>query len=310
MLEEAKKREITKILLNGDVFEDNSYIDVEVFDATYRRLEALHEAGMEMVINLGNHDISRQSGRRILHALRAFRKIATIVEKPTLVWDYLFVVPWDSSPDRIKEAIRSCKNPEDKILVGHFGVQGATTGPNSYLARNPIKLRDVRYSEFRFVILSDYHTRQRLARNCYYLGSPIQHTFGEIHTPCVWGFSVGRGSIRPRMEKIFTPFPRFRRVSAKSEHELSDRTRDFKGSYVQVAAGLRLDERKIERIANQIGFQYVVKREGDEDIEEVETKKSMNINDAIKRYVRREVKSDNIRNRLLQLGKKLYEGEI
>ena len=308
LLEEAKKRGIKRILINGDTFEENSYIDVEVFDATYLRLEKLHSVGMEVVINIGNHDISRQSGRRILHSLRAFRKVATVVEEPTHIWgDSVFVVPWDSSPDRIKEAIRSCKASKNKILVLHCGVQGATTGPTSYLVRNPIKLDDVRHTEFGLVVLSDYHTRQFLAPNVLYMGSPLQHSFGEIHSPCVWRFSAGGRGIHPRMEKIPTSFPRFRRVSVSSEHELSHRTRNFKGDYVQVTAGDSLDERRIERIASRIGFQYTIKREA-EEVEDSKQSKSFDISKVMEKYVESQVGSVSKQQRLLRLGEKLYEG--
>ena len=46
LLEEAKKRNITRILLNGDLFEESNYIDVEVFDATYLKFEKLYSEGM------------------------------------------------------------------------------------------------------------------------------------------------------------------------------------------------------------------------------------------------------------------------
>src|SRR6266576_352945 len=152
LLEEAQKRGITKILLNGDLFEANDYIDVETFDSTYLKLEKLHSEGMEVCINLGNHDISRYAGERILHALRAFRKVATIIEEPALVWKSLWVVPWCPSPEKIKEGIRSFgRTPGTRgleistiCLVGHFGVQGARTGSHSILLKNAIVLKDLR----------------------------------------------------------------------------------------------------------------------------------------------------------------------
>src|SRR5258708_38450111 len=87
---EAEKRGITKILLNGDLLEENAYIDVEEYDAVYREVEKLYKEGLEIVINLGNHDVLRESEGRALHSLRPFRQIATIVEKPRFVWSFLF----------------------------------------------------------------------------------------------------------------------------------------------------------------------------------------------------------------------------
>lgn len=309
ILEQCQKRKINKVLLNGDIFEECDQIDVEVFDGFYQKLEALYAAKIETVINLGNHDIYGESGRRILHSLRTFRKVARIVEEPQFLWDCLQLVPWMSSVDRFKETIQSLNPSKEDALALHVGVQGARTGPTSVLIRNPIQLGDLRYKEFGLVILSDYHTRQFLQRNVFYLGSPLQHSFGEIHRPCIWEISIPGGGLSPRMEKIFTAFPRFRRVSAVSEDELSSLTKDFKGDYVKVAAADSLTEGRIQRVANRIGYQVTIEREGDEE-EEAANPIDFDIHKVMHRYVKHNVKSKRVRNRLLTLGEKLYRGNL
>ena len=309
LLEEAKKRNITKILINGDTFEENSYIDVEVFDATYLKLEKLHSEGMEVVINIGNHDVARQSGGRILHSLRAFRKVATIVEKPTLVWEHLFVVPWDVSPSKIKEAIRSCKATKRTCLVGHFGVQGATTGPTSYLVRNPIKLEDIHPKDFGLVLLSDYHTRQRLAKNVWYLGSPLQHSFGEIHRPCIWMVSLDREGVF-ETRKLYTNFPQFRRWDSRTS-SLSALQKASKDYYRIHLGDGSISERAIQKLSEVHGFRFQISREGDEmDTGPVRISRVSDTDKVFRRYVKRQASSENSRKRLLELGQKLYRGEL
>lgn len=315
LLEEAKKRGITKILINGDIFEENTYIDVEVFDATYLKLEKLYDAGMEICINLGNHDVSRQSDGRILHSLRAFRKIAHVLEKPELVWKHLQVVPWDTSPDRIKAAIKFARATKGTCLVGHFGVQGAKTGPAGYLVRNPIKLADIIPSKWGLVILSDYHTRQRLSTNpeVWYLGSPLQHSFGEVHRPCIWAISLDREGIFGT-ERIYTDFPRFRRVQAATKRELYATTKSFAGDYVRVAGDI--PEHRIREVANEVGFRYQIgNRNENENGRRLEdsfkiSRKQLDTRRAFRKYVRREAKGRLRQEKLLNLGEKLYRGEI
>jgi DNA repair exonuclease SbcCD nuclease subunit len=315
LLKEAKQRNIDKVLINGDVFEDTTYIEVEVFDGVYRKLEMLHEAGIHTVLNIGNHDVSRvsgQSGQRILHSLRAFRKVAQVVERPTLVWNHLQVVPWMPSPDSIKEAIRNCDVSKTKSLVGHFGVQGAKTGPKGYLVRNPIKLEDLRPCEWGLVLLSDYHTRQRLAKNVFYLGSPLQHSFSEVHRPCVWCVSLDREGIY-RTERIYTDFPQFRRVHATDLREFRKETLGFKGDYVSVEIGNeRITEMEVSRVANSVGFRYRIQQSDAE--ESVHTKSlsrsQSDIRRTFRKYVRGAVKGESRGRRLLELGQKLYRGEM
>lgn len=301
---------IKRILLNGDLLEESDYIDTEVYDATYIELERIHDAGIETVINIGNHDVYAEHGGRVLHALRAFRKVATIVEEPTLVWGSVQVVPWMSSPDRIKAAIRDIRDPEKKCLVLHCGVQGAVTGPRNYLLRNPIKLKDIRSREFALILLSDYHTRQRLQRDpqVWYLGSPLQHTFGEIHEPCVWDVFL-RGDERPVLRKIKTSLPKFRRVSASSEHVLRSRTASFAGDYVKVSPRSdSLSDRSIERVAKETGFQFQIDRRGGDD-GDFQNVRSLNFQAAMESYVIANTKSEVQRRKLLKLGWRIFNGE-
>jgi DNA repair exonuclease SbcCD nuclease subunit len=308
--ETALKRDISKLLLNGDILEESDYIDTEVYDATYIELERIYDAGIETVINLGNHDIYGELGGRVLHALRAWRKVTRIVEEPTLVWGSVQVVPWMSSPALIKAAIRNIRHPEKKCLVLHCGVQGAVTGPRSHLLRNPIKLRDIRSREFALILLSDYHTRQRLQRNppVWYLGSPLQHSFGEIHKPVVWDVLL-RGDGGTVLRTIETAMPRFRRVSVDSESELRSRTASFRGDYVKVSPKSDgLSDRTIERIAKETGFRLQIERKA-EDTGDFQDVRSANFQSAMENYVEASARSEVRRRRLLKLGWRIFNGE-
>src|SRR3989304_857976 len=120
--EEARARRIRRVLLNGDIFEENAYIDVEVYDAVYRRLERLHSEGLDIVVNVGNHDVLLQSGGRVLHSLRPLRKICKVIESPTLVWGKLWVVPWMAEPEKFKQTIKHLRVKGSMSLVCHVGV--------------------------------------------------------------------------------------------------------------------------------------------------------------------------------------------
>lgn len=309
----AVERGVKRILLNGDVLEKVDYIDVEVFDGLYTELEKSKAAGLDTTINLGNHDVFSESSGRVLHALRALRGVATIVEEPTLVWDCVQVVPWNSSVDHFKETIRSLKASRRYCLALHIGVQGAVTGPKAYLVRNPIKLADIRHKEFGLTILSDYHTRQRLAKDpdAWYLGSPLQHSFGEVHKPCVWEVRVDTGGSNWSLDKIYTDFPRFRRVSARSYRELLRLTAEYEGDYVQVSSRSdSLSDDDIRRAASVNRFQVNITRSREDGLEEIQDSKSLSFKKAMKRYVAASTEGKKSSKRLLKLGWKIFNGEI
>lgn len=304
---EAAKRRISHFLGNGDIFEETDYISVEVYDAVYRKVEKLHSAGIRSAFNVGNHDVSLQSGGRTIHSLRPFRKIAHVLEEPTRLWHHLQVVPYMANPEELKTTIARLAAAPGLVL--HCGVQGARTGPTNYLVRNPIHLRDIRPRDFRLVLLSDYHTHQFLRSNVVYLGSPLQHSFGETHRPCIW--DVALLDERPwfRLSAIPTDLPRFRRLHATTRKELSEKLTYCKGDYVRIVLPLeaKLTEADVEKIASGVCL-YQIERQREEV--QYESVHALEPTHAIERYVKLHVSSEPRKERLRRLGAKLYDGSV
>jgi DNA repair exonuclease SbcCD nuclease subunit len=309
ILKVAKERKIRRVLLNGDLLEDNGYIEVETYTGLYRKLEMLYEAGLGVVINLGNHDVYAQLAGRALHNLEPFGRLAKIVEEPQQVWSHVWCVPWMPNPEGIKHAIGGItlsKPPE--ILVLHCGVQGARTGPKNYLVRNQIKLRDVRPKEFSTILLSDYHTRQKIASNVQYLGSPLQHSFGEIHRPCIWIVSDRR------LEKVYTNLPTFYRIKADSLREFQSKMKGHEHDYTSltIPEGSHLRPEAAEKAASSMGAKLRIEFGRQEDTVAIpEGSMALNPSRAIQRFARKQNPTSRRKARRLQsLGLKLYRGEL
>jgi DNA repair exonuclease SbcCD nuclease subunit len=307
MRKEAHKRGITKILLNGDILEETDYIQVEVYDGLYRKIERMCEEGLDVVVNCGNHDICKQSSGRVLHSLRPLRQVATVVEEPTLVWDALQVVPWMADSEALKKAIRRVRSSRSYGLALHCGVQGAKTGPTAYLVRNPIKLRDIRSKEFGLVLLSDYHTRQWLSKNALYLGSPLQHSFGEIHRPCIWDVRLFGHDPYFDARKIYTNLPRFRRLDVSRIKDLRRKVEALRGDYVKLhtPAGGGVSEADIQKVVKG-KFLYDIEETSEEQEDKPDTS-SLHPLEVISQYARSKVSSPK---KLVSLGIKLYKGEV
>lgn len=306
ILRTAKERKVKKVLLNGDILEDNGWIEVGTYNAVYRKLEMLYEAGLEVVVNLGNHDVYAELAGRVVHSLTPFGRLARLVEKPEQVWKDVWCVPWVANQSELKRAIASIQVEGHQILVCHCGVQGAKTGPTAYLVRNPIKLRDVRPKHFRLVLLSDYHTRQKLASNVVYLGSPLQHTFGEIHRPCIWVVSEFR------LEKVYTGLPQFHRIEVSSIEELKSKTKGQENGYysITIPEGGSLRQEAVEKAARSLGLRVNVEVHREADSRPISGGSlAFDAYRAIRRYVKRKNRRTKTRLRLLELGVKLYEGK-
>jgi len=308
---ESLERGIRRNLLNGDIFEETDYIPVEVYDAVYRELEETHDAGIETVINLGNHDMSLASTARLLHSLRPFRKVARIVETPEIVWDRVFVFPYEPDSDAFKSRLQKARPRSPSVLVLHSAVQGGHVGPRDYLLRCPVKLADLYPKRWRLVLLSDFHTSQFLRKNVLYMGSPLQHTFGENHRPCLWDISLAD---KVRLRKIYTNLPMFKRVTL-DEEKLTELKRDISkghcslsGHYVRFTVGPDVDDGDVEELAEAGKFQCQIHHEGEEEGTDEPALKTMTAVEVISRYVTSKVDSERRKSRLISLGTNLYGG--
>jgi DNA repair exonuclease SbcCD nuclease subunit len=314
ILEQAIKLHINKVLLNGDIFEDASYIDVEVYNAVYEKLELMHRKGLDVVINIGNHDVSKFAQAKVIHSLKSFGKIAQIIETPTVVWGYLGVIPWMANPECIKIAVKGFRHIVPALAL-HCGVQGARTGPKQVLINNPIQLRDLKPDKFAFILLSDYHTQQELSHNVLYMGSPLQHNFGEIHKPVIWDVQIVPSKNSKelfgkwKMEAIPTNLPRFHAINIKHLSEAKKQFRKFKGDYfrVQLPADSKLETADIIKLARKYHHQVQVLHTSAQ-LNMPESIGVENMQEVLRAYVRL-FAPENDRERLLKLGQKLLERE-
>lgn len=307
---EAKEREIDKVLLNGDIFEESDYHPTDVYNSVYMQIERMHDDGLDVVINLGNHDIFKSANGNRIHTLTPFRKVATIVEKPQLVWEHLYAVPYLPA-EQVKEAVKEIAIGRPLALVCHAGVQGATVGPKRYLVRNQLKLADMHPEKFDIVLLSDYHTAQRLADNVLYLGSPLQHTFGETHKPCIWDVSLWAHSPGYRLEKIYTHFPMFVRAQIYDQEDLQDVTKTAKGNYLHLDVfSKEITDEDIKKFAEENNVHVRVQRKADSESPSSKTGSwAASPLQLIDKFVRTKVGGEKQRESLTSLGRDLYEGK-
>jgi DNA repair exonuclease SbcCD nuclease subunit len=317
MREYGEAHGIRNSIFLGDIFEINDYIDVDVYDAVYRELRQFQRA----IIVPGNHDISaiRKSGEA-LTPFGPFEVFVTVIKEPfTEIFPGVHCVPYHPDPQHMKETFRALSKESKRIvLLSHVSVEGGKVGPKKYLLRCPIKLRDLYPDRWDLILLSDFHTRQKLAKNVWYMGSPIQHTFGETHEPCFWDVEVVSGRMLGTVKKIPTNLPkfvrafiskeRFKQLARMAKHNVRSRT--LSGNYVKVVLADGLDEEHFLKVAAALKFQVDFDRQrvgdGAPDIADLH----FDPNELIERYVERNTDVKAAGLRLIALGKKLYEGGV
>lgn len=300
----AIQKKINKILLNGDLFQDSAYINTAIFNEVYKKLELFYNSKIEVIINMGNHDVVRNSDNVFLHVLTAFRKIAKVIEKPKLLWDCVQIIPWMHNEKEFKKIIK--KLEPVKCLVLHQGVQDATTGPNAYLVKNKIKLEDIRYKDFNLILLSDYHNHQFLRKNVLYMGSPLQTSFGEIHKPAIWDITITDKMVST--EPIYTYLPRFRKLAIDSIAEAYEEFSKYKGDYfqIQLTDKFKADTNLIREAAKKFNCQLQIKSVS-ELHPTINATGGLDMVSAVKKYAKTNSKHSS--KRLTKLGKRLLEQE-
>ena len=311
----ALKHSINKALLNGDIFEESDYHLTEIFNAVYRKVVEMREAGMKIAFNLGNHDILRWLMDKVIpvHTLVPFEHIANVIQQPSVLWNHLCVVPYMPA-ENVKRAVKWHLDVfpyPNTVLVFHGGVQGARAGPKRYLVRNPLKLKDLQPKEWKLILLSDYHTTQYLRDNVLYIGSPVQHSFGETHVPGFWDVTLYDKEPWFKLKHVKTNLPRFIEISVSSMKELKDAEEKIKGNYVRINLKKEDFVEEAESFATKI-CAAVTTRTSQSEKEVTDSARigawELSPSQCIQNYVKKT--SSEKRKALIRLGQALYEGKI
>ena len=233
MAKAARRRHASHLLINGDLFETSDYIRTDVYAAVARKLYELHNRGhgLEIILVLGNHDIAGDTLGGA-HLLEALRPVAIVIEEPTLI-EGLWIVPWNKDSKKLIAAYNQAKA---RYLVSHVLLDNTDVG--STKVSTPIRLRHLCEDKYKYVLLSDCHRKHWVSDKTVYLGSPLQHSFGETHEPALWWLDAAKGELK----ELPTEFPRFHKVLVTSKADLKQLKKIPEGHYARIdLKGVELD---------------------------------------------------------------------
>lgn len=172
-----------KLFIAGDLFDERDFITTEAYYMTYQCLKDAKEKGVDITIELGNHEMLEKLEN--VSALYPFESVARVVSHPMVIRGHCDIVclPWLNDWSVLPEVMAQLKKfiqADRAILIGHVPVIGAVLGASNYRLREGcVRVEDLSFNAFTHVVLGHYHKAQHVSDNVHYVGSPIQLNFGE-----------------------------------------------------------------------------------------------------------------------------------
>jgi DNA repair exonuclease SbcCD nuclease subunit len=260
--------EVELVLFGGDLFHTRGRLAVQAFNAIYEVLAGFSIRKIPLMLIHGNHDQADREGS--VYSIHTLRTVAEVVDKPgwTMVTTRtgqdvaVMAVPYTENVAHLRDLVKTpfpgrlvTKVPT--LFLGHLGIQGAKVG-SDFVYTNPYDaaVDDLNLPGFDAAFLGHYHMHQRLTANAWYIGAPLQHTWGDRGQER--GFVIYDSETR-QIERHMLSAPRFEEVQvADVDRVLSAGSWDFQSSFLRVLDSrawsdderedvrIRLDARSLE----------------------------------------------------------------
>ena len=182
LLELQKKCEshnFDRIIIGGDLMHYHERIFTQALNKTLEFVIALSKyAPVDIIV--GNHDmINNQqflSSHHWMHVLSHLENVF-VIDKPVLrkIDDFSFLICPYVFPGRFIEALETeCKDWKTmNVIFAHQEFKGCKMG--AIISKDGDEWKD----DYPLVISGHIHDNQRIGKNIYYPGTPLQHAFGD-----------------------------------------------------------------------------------------------------------------------------------
>lgn len=168
------------LVIAGDLLDKRRFIETPLIERTQSMMRTICGMYKRVFLLVGNHEYTgaKQTVFDIFRHLGLGERL-TIVTKPRRLGKHVLLFPFIG--DDYAEIVEQYSTVVSKFayLIGHYPVVGADLGSGNMLRGLPFEFFSGRIS-----VLGDIHkaqimTSDRYARKLIYVGSPIQHNFGE-----------------------------------------------------------------------------------------------------------------------------------
>jgi DNA repair exonuclease SbcCD nuclease subunit len=196
----AIKEKVRRVEFMGDLFDTHGVIRLEVLDFWIRNIKAFKDAGIEVLIIAGNHDLLGDKQReRTVSAIDVLSLVGAIVINKPAVYDGIAYVPYYSEEaDFVKAAADLLPLSTTKTLVCHQTFDGSKWDNGMFAPQgfNPELLKEYQ------IVSGHIHTEQKFA-NVFYLGTPKWEGIVDANEDKgVWMFEDGKPPLKISTENI------------------------------------------------------------------------------------------------------------
>jgi len=237
MREYAVRNKLKHLVILGDLFHNQKSVEIDVLFGVSEYLKAIVESGIKVIILAGNHDHYSRDGK--FHSLLQYHSDNIIVvdsDVQSIDADgvKLYCVPYTDDKDLLVERLETAAEQADiddeeedgdvvKVLCAHLSVDGGTVGSFEHKLKARMTSSDLNPECFDYVLLGHYHKPQMLTKNTYYVGSPIQHTRGEMGERKTFTHISSDGSI----DTIPTNAPEFMDMTYDQYVDIEEDAKNF-----------------------------------------------------------------------------------
>ncbi len=173
----------------GDLLHTKDAVPTEVFKPLAACLDKIKKGGVYTQIIPGNHEKPDNfSDFTTLDWISAagLGIVRKDVSVQTIGGVAFFTLPWFPSMaeplNRLREAVRAfaAEDPNRlRVLLGHGTIQGCVSDNGHPIEHAEITAQSAWFAAFNLVFFGDIHKHQQVAPNAWYVGAPLQRTFGE-----------------------------------------------------------------------------------------------------------------------------------
>lgn len=199
VLDYCRDNNVTRLIVNGDLFDHRGTLDVRIINKVTKMLEDFIITSSNTTIYLlaGNHDQIDNSPKpenslQFLESINdsGMNSTINVIDEPLFepINDNIsfYFIPYSedvqSLKDWIADEVKGLDPRKVNFLFAHVGVEGATDG-GLYTHRlgGAFAVGDLHYGDFTYVLLGHYHNRQELGtkHNMWYVGSTSQKSFSD-----------------------------------------------------------------------------------------------------------------------------------
>lgn len=249
---DARNNDCSSIVIIGDLFHSRGKISVITYNEVFERLLKLSKE-FHLYLLTGNHDCALKD---TAHALQPFRMLpnTTIIDTPTLLTIEglkCYFIPFIAEQSELQQAINNA--PSCDVLYGHFTTNTAIA-PKTLTPVNIEEggnINDKFINSDTIVLLGHFHNYHKIDRKAQnsredristkdvkqcYLGSPIQHNFGDSEDR-KYSAVLNTDTKTLTLLELTDRYPRFRelRITDSTLEKLDELKKDWKAwDYIKV----------------------------------------------------------------------------